>query len=97
MMDRNPIAVGVPSDKTWNDFPGVNESTDAADVPLFRMMPFGCFKFVRLAEVQSKVAFEVPVNVIPAPEALTVVPPAPAVALKSRIPLLIILPSTTSK
>ena len=56
-----------------------------------------CLKLVSLAEEQSKVAFFAPVNVIPAPDALAVVPPAPAVALKSMVPLLTILPPTTSE
>ena len=81
------MAFGLPSDKIWNVFPGVNDSTDAADDPLFRVMPFVCLKLVNGESLQLKIALLEPVKTISTPVVFEL-------ELKSRIPSFIILPPT---
>jgi hypothetical protein len=72
----------------------VKLSKVAEEVPLFKVTPVELLKLVKVALLQSKVASDEPLKVMFTPEALTTVPPVPAVALKLSDPLLVKLPPT---
>ena len=62
-------------------------------VPLSRVTPEVFLKLVVEPALFVQVPFAGPLKVIKVPDALAVIPPAPAVALKFNVPLFVRLPS----